>query len=149
MSPEKIPYVEIYTDGSCLMNPGGAGGYGVILKYGDHIKELSGGLPDTTNNQMELLGVIAGLSALKRKCDVKIITDSRYIVDAFNKGWIDNWVNNQFKNIKNEEYWRKILELKYQHNSITFEWVKGHAGHPENERCDQLARSAAHKFLSV
>ena len=134
--------VEIFTDGACSGNPG-AGGYGVILKYGDNVKELSGGEVHTTNNRMELMGVITGLSALKEPCEVKLYSDSKYIVDAVNQGRAKKWKANGWKRAKNEpalnsDLWAQLLDLIEKHK-VTFIWVKGHAGHPENERCDTLA----------
>lgn len=134
--------IEIFTDGACSGNPG-AGGYGVILKYGSNTKELSGGEKHTTNNRMELMGVITGLSALKEPCEVKLYSDSKYIVDAINQGWAKKWKANGWMRSKNEpalnsDLWEKLLNLLLIHD-VTFIWVKGHAGHPENERCDTLA----------
>ena len=134
--------VEIFADGACSGNPG-PGGYGVILRAGEHIKELSGGEKHTTNNRMELTGVIEGLSALKYPCEVVITTDSRYVVDGITKGWARSWKKNGWiksdkKPALNSDLWEKLLELLDIH-SVTFIWVKGHAGHPEKERCDELA----------
>ena len=130
--------VSIYTDGAARGNPDGPGGYGTILEYVDskgelHIKELSKGYEKTTNNRMELMAVIAGLEALNRPCDVKLYSDSKYVVDAFNQNWIGGWL---------KKGWKRLLEAKEPHN-VTFIWVKGHDGHPQNERCDELATSAA------
>lgn len=137
-----IKTVEIFTDGACSGNPG-AGGYGVVMRYGTHEKELSGGDANTTNNRMELMGVIVGLSALKEPCKVILTTDSKYVVDSITKGWIYNWQkNNWIKSDKkpalNVDLWKQLLPLLEKHD-VTFNWVKGHAGHPENERCDSLA----------
>lgn len=134
--------IEIFTDGACSGNPG-AGGYGVILRYKGTTKELSGGEAHTTNNRMELMGVISGLSALKEPCEVKLYSDSKYIVDAVNQGWAKKWRANGWKRAKNEpalnsDLWARLLDLLEMHD-VTFIWVKGHAGHPENERCDKLA----------
>lgn len=134
--------VEIFTDGACSGNPG-PGGYGVILKAAGKTKELSGGEKQTTNNRMELLGAIAGLSALKYPCDVILTTDSKYVVDGITKGWAaswrkNGWVKSDKKPALNSDLWARLLELTEIHN-VKFVWVKGHAGHPENERCDQLA----------
>ena len=142
-------FVEIYTDGACSGNPG-AGGYGVILRYKGQEKELSGGEAHTTNNRMELMGVITGLSALKEPCEVKLYSDSKYIIDAINQGWAKKWKANGWKRSKNEpalnsDLWAKLLDLLEKHN-VTFIWVKGHAGHPENERCDTLAVMERDKF---
>ena len=145
LSKEKvieIKTVEIFSDGACSGNPG-AGGYGVILRYGKNEKELSGGEKETTNNRMELTGVIAGLSALKEPCRVIITTDSKYVVDSITKGWVygwqkNNWIKSDKKPALNSDLWKQLLPLLEKHE-VTFNWVKGHAGHPENERCDHLA----------
>ncbi len=134
--------VEIYTDGACSGNPG-PGGYGVILKYKGQVKELSGGEPQTTNNRMELMGVITGLNALKESCVVMLYSDSKYIIDAINKGWAkkwraNNWIKSDKKKALNIDLWEQLLDLLDKHE-VTFNWVKGHAGHTENERCDELA----------
>jgi len=139
--------VQIYTDGACSGNPG-PGGYGTLLKFGDKFKELSAGYQNTTNNRMELRAVISGLEALKEPCKVEIYSDSKYIVDAVNKGWAKRWRANGWRRNKKEmalniDLWRKLLELIEKHE-CTFNWIKGHAGHPENERCDTLAVEAAH-----
>lgn len=136
--------VDIFSDGACSGNPG-PGGYGTILKYGDHIKELSGYDPETTNNRMEMLGAIAGLEALKQPCHVTLTTDSQYLVKGMTE-WISGWQRKGWKNSKKEEVanrdlWERLLELSQKHQ-IEWVWVKGHAGHPENERCDELARDA-------
>jgi ribonuclease HI len=135
-------FVEIWTDGACSGNPG-AGGYGVILRYNGNEKELSGGDANTTNNRMELMGVITGLSALKEPCKVTLTTDSKYVVDSITKGWVYNWkkkgwIKSDKKPALNVDLWEKLLPLLETHE-VTFMWVKGHAGHPENERCDRLA----------
>lgn len=145
-----IDSVTMFTDGACLGNPG-PGGYGVILRDDTHSKELSGGAPSTTNNRMELSAVIAGLSALKRKCVVDIYTDSKYVVDAFNRLWIDSWVKNNWKTstgqaVKNQDLWQQLLELRKLH-ILNFHWVKGHSGHIENERCDRIAREVAQRYI--
>ncbi|GMQ63649.1 ribonuclease HI [Vallitalea maricola] len=145
--------VNIYTDGACRGNPDGPGGYGVVLEYFDmkgnkHIKELSCGYKNTTNNRMELMGVLRGLESLKKPCKVNLYTDSQYIVKAFNEGWLNNWIKNNWKrgkkkeDVKNVNLWKKIISAKDNHD-VTFNWVKGHASHPQNERCDSLATSAA------
>ncbi|MBD5140836.1 MAG: ribonuclease HI [Ruminococcus sp.] len=141
--------VEIFTDGACSGNPG-PGGYGAILRVGEHVKEISGGEANTTNNRMELMGVISALSALKYPCDVVLTTDSKYVVDSVAKGWAKNWrANNWIKSDKkpalNADLWEKLLDLLEVHN-VQFVWVKGHAGHPENERCDRLAVMERDKF---
>lgn len=135
-------FVEIWTDGACSGNPG-AGGYGVILRYNGKEKELSGGDANTTNNRMELMGVITGLSALKEPCKVTLTTDSKYVVDSITKGWVYNWkkkgwIKSDKKPALNVDLWEKLLPLLETHE-VTFVWVKGHAGHAENERCDKLA----------
>ena len=145
--------VNIYTDGACSGNPG-VGGYGTILVHIDsegnkHEKELSEGYKLTTNNQMELLAVITGLEALKKPCDVTIYSDSKYVVDAFNNKWIDGWITKGWKTagkspVKNVELWQRLLKAKEPHD-VEFIWVKGHAGHEYNERCDALAVSASKK----
>ena len=142
--------IEIYTDGACSGNPGN-GGYGSILVYTDskgvrHEKELSAGFKDVTNNQMELLAVIAALEALKKPVCATITSDSKYVVDAFEKGWIDKWMSNGWKTsdkspVKNRDLWQRLLKAKEQHD-INFVWIKGHAGHKYNERCDELAVNA-------
>lgn len=147
--------VTIYTDGSARGNPDGPGGYGAILRYVDsrgevHEKELSQGYEKTTNNRMEMMGVIAALEALRRPCQVDLYTDSQYVVNAFEKGWIRNWKKNGWKTaskepVKNRELWERMLEAAEGHE-LTFHWVKGHAGHPENERCDRLATAAADRM---
>lgn len=141
--------VEIFTDGACSGNPG-PGGYGVILRYKGVSKELSGGEERTTNNRMELTAVITGLSALKEPCAVTLYSDSKYIIDAIQKGWAKKWrANVWMRNAKdpalNPDLWEKLLDLLEKHE-VTFVWVKGHAGHPENERCDQLAVQESQKF---
>ena len=141
--------IEIFTDGACLGNPG-PGGWGVILRYNNVEKELSGNEADTTNNKMELTAVISALSALKEPCNITLYTDSRYVMDGIEK-WILNWKQNGWKTankktpVKNLELWQKLDELKSKHD-IRWVWVKGHAGHPENERCDELARTAAERL---
>lgn len=144
--------VEIYTDGAARGNPDGPGGYGAVLHYTDaggtlHEKELSQGYIKTTNNRMELMAAIAGLEALKVPCDVTLYSDSKYLVDAFNQNWIDGWVRKGWKRgknepVKNPDLWKRLLKAKESHN-VTFVWVKGHNGHPLNERCDELATTAA------
>src|SRR6056297_3547333 len=134
--------VEIFSDGACSGNPG-PGGYGTILRYGDHVLELSGFEAETTNNRMELLGAIAGLAALKRPCRVRLTTDSQNLVKGMTE-WIDGWQKKGWKNSKkeavaNRDLWERLLELSRTHQ-VEWAWVKGHAGHPENERCDELAR---------
>lgn len=144
--------VDIYTDGAARGNPEGPGGYGTVLEYRDtkgnlHTKELSQGYRKTTNNRMELMAAIAGLAALNRPCQVNLYSDSKYLVDAFNQHWIENWVRKGWKRGKNEpvkniDLWKRLLAAKEPHQ-VTFIWVKGHDGHPQNERCDALATGAA------
>jgi len=134
--------VIIFTDGAATGNPG-PGGYGVVMKYGHHRRELAEGFRLTTNNRMELLAVIKGLEALKKDgIEVLIYSDSRYVVDSVTKGWIWNWVKKSFKDKKNEDLWRRFITV-YNKHKVKFQWVKGHAGNPENERCDQLAVAAS------
>lgn len=144
--------VKIYTDGAARGNPDGPGGYGAILHYVDtkgqlHERELSRGYKKTTNNRMELMAAIAALEALTKPCQVDLYSDSKYLVDAFNQHWIDSWLKKNWKrgkneDVKNVDLWKRLLKAAEQHK-ITFTWVKGHDGHPENERCDVLATSAA------
>lgn len=134
--------IEIFTDGASSGNPG-PGGYGAILRKGAHYKELSEGFRKTTNNRMELLAVIKALEALKSpNQNVRIFTDSKYIVDAVQKGWLKNWIKIQFKGKKNRDLWERFYRIFQQHQ-VQFTWVKGHAGHVENERCDTLAVAAS------
>lgn len=138
--------VELYTDGACRGNPG-RGGYAAILKSGKFCKELSQGYRLTTNNRMELRGVIAGLAALTKPCEVTVYSDSKYVVDASNKKWIEGWKKKGWKRGKGEklanaDLWRLLDELRSRHQ-VSWHWVKGHAGHAENERCDELATGAA------
>jgi ribonuclease HI len=138
--------VTIYTDGACLGNPG-PGGYGVVLLYGPHRKELASGFRRTTNNRMEIWAAIAGLAALKEPCQVTLYTDSRYVVDAMMKGWAKRWQANEWRKnkkelAKNPDLWAELLNLCDRHQ-VDFRWIKGHAGDPENERCDALARTSA------
>lgn len=133
--------IEMFTDGASSGNPG-PGGYGVILRSGQYYKELSEGFRKTTNNRMELLAVIKGLEALKKPNQTVVIcTDSKYVVDAIEKRWVHGWVVKGFKDKKNKDLWMRYLEVSKLHN-ISFKWVRGHNGHPENERCDQLAVAA-------
>lgn len=135
-------YITIYTDGAARGNPG-PGGYGVVLLFKGHRKELSEGFRLTTNNRMELLAVIVGLEALTRKdLKIKIYSDSKYVVDAIEKGWIWNWQAKRFKKKKNSDLWKRYIKLHKEFN-IEFHWVKGHADIPENERCDALAVEAS------
>jgi len=137
--------VMIYTDGACSGNPG-PGGYGVVLVYNGHRKELSGGFKNTTNNRMEIMAAIKGLEALKTPCKVVLTSDSKYLIDAIEKGWVNKWKANGWMRNKtdkalNVDLWKRLLELMEIHD-VEFKWIKGHAGHPENERCDQLAVAA-------
>ena len=144
--------VEIYTDGAARGNPDGPGGYGTVLRYTDskgevHDKELSQGYIKTTNNRMELLAAIRGLEALKTPCDVDLYSDSKYLVDAFNQKWIEGWIAKGWKRgknepVKNPDLWKALLKAMEPHK-VNFIWVKGHNGHPLNERCDVLATTAA------
>ena len=134
--------INLYTDGASRGNPG-PGGYGVVLVCGPHRKELSGGFSCTTNNRMELLAVIVGLEAIKRpNAQVNIYSDSSYVVKAINEGWLKNWVVKGLHKQKNADLWERYLRIAQKHQ-LRFFWIKGHAGHPENERCDQLAVEAA------
>ncbi len=133
--------IEIFTDGASSGNPG-SGGYGVILRSGKHYKELSEGFRKTTNNRMELLAVIKGLEALKSlNQNVTIYSDSKYVIDSIEKRWLQGWVKKGFAGKKNKDLWLRYLDVSKLHN-IKFSWVRGHAGHPENERCDELAVAA-------
>ena len=135
-------YVEVFTDGACSGNPG-PGGWGVVLRYGEHEKELSGGEVNTTNNRMELTAAIEGLAALKESCRVLLVTDSKYVADGIEKGWAESWRKNGWRKADkkpalNVDLWEQLLDLLDKH-TVNIKWVKGHAGHPENERCDKLA----------
>lgn len=144
--------VTIYTDGAARGNPNGPGGYGTILSYTDtkgvtHEREKSAGYKKTTNNRMELMAVIIGLESLIKPCEVTVYSDSQYVVNAFEKKWIDGWIKKGWKRGKNEEVknvdlWKRLLKAMKPHK-VKFIWVKGHAGHPQNERCDKLATTAA------
>lgn len=141
-----MKHVDIYTDGACRNNPG-RGGWGAILVYGNKEKELSGGEPMTTNNRMELSAVIAALSALKERCAVTLTTDSQYVVNAIEKGWLDSWKRNGWRKsdkskVLNVDLWEKLIDLLDTHD-VSFVWVRGHNGHPYNERCDVLATTFA------
>ena len=129
--------VTIYTDGACSGNPG-PGGWGAILRYGAHEKEISGGDPMTTNNKMELLGVISALELLKERCQVELYSDSKYVIDGITKGWARGWKKADKSPAKNPELWDRLLNLLDQHD-VSFHWVKGHAENPYNNRCDELA----------
>ncbi|MBR2448217.1 MAG: ribonuclease HI [Clostridia bacterium] len=137
-----MKFVELFTDGACSGNPG-PGGWGAVLRYNGREKELSGGEKETTNNRMELTAAIMGLAALKEPCEVRLVTDSKYVADGITKGWAESWRKNNWRKADkkpalNPDLWERLLDLVNTHK-VTVEWVKGHAGHPENERCDQLA----------
>jgi ribonuclease HI len=142
--------VTVYSDGSSRGNPG-PGGFGTVIHYVDpkgelHTLEITKGYKETTNNRMELMGVISGLEALTKPCEVKVVSDSKYVIDAFNQKWIDSWVINNWKRksgpVLNIDLWKRLLKAMEPH-SVTFEWIKGHTGNPENERCDELATNSA------
>lgn len=143
---KQMKKVSIYTDGGCLGNPG-KGGYAAILKYGGHVKEISGGYRLTTNNRMEMTACIKALELLKYPCRITLYSDSKYLVDGVSKGWAKRWRSNGWKRNKKEmaeniDLWENLLNLLEQHD-IEFVWVKGHSGHTENERCDELVKQAA------
>lgn len=138
---KQIQPIYLYTDGASSGNPG-PGGYGAVLKYCGHEKELSEGFSLTTNNRMELLAVIKGLEAIKwDNAVVHVYSDSSYVVNAINQGWLDGWVRKGFAKVKNPDLWVRFL-TQYKRHKVAFHWIKGHAGHPENERCDRLAVEA-------
>ena len=144
-----MKHVDVYTDGACRGNPG-RGGFGAILVYGTREKELSGGEPLTTNNRMELMAVITALEALKEPCEVTVTSDSRYVTEAVTNGWAESWRQNGWRKAdrspaQNPDLWERLLGLLDRHR-VTFVWVKGHAGHPYNERCDKLATAMADSF---
>ncbi len=151
-------HVVIYSDGSARGNPDGPGGYGAVIQYTDpggqlHEKELSEGFNPTTNNRMELLGAITALEALNRPCEVDLYSDSSYLVNAFEKGWLASWQKNGWKTaakarVKNQDLWKRMLKAAGRHQ-ITWHWVKGHAGQEMNERCDRLATAAADRMYQV
>ena len=146
-----MKHVDIYTDGACRGNPGN-GGWGAVLVYGSREKELSGGERETTNNRMELTAAIESLSLLKESCEVTLYSDSKYLCDAINLGWArgwkaKGWVKADKKKALNVDLWEKLLDLLERH-TVTFVWVKGHAGHAYNERCDKLATDYADSFKS-
>lgn len=141
----ELPHVEIATDGACKGNPG-PGGWGALIRHGTREKELSGGEPLTTNNRMELMAAIQGLNALKKPCRVTLSTDSRYVMDGLTK-WVRGWLKNGWKTadkkpVKNAELWQALIAAAEPHR-VEWKWVKGHAGHPDNERADKLASDAA------
>ncbi len=146
MKKSDLPHVIIYTDGACTGNPG-PGGYGVILKSGQHRKEISAGYRQTTNNRMELMAVIAGLKAVKRRCRITLYTDSQYIAESINKKWVYQWKEKGWRRSKrqlaqNHDLWEEILQLLNDHQ-VEVKWVRGHVGEPENERADKLAVQAS------
>lgn len=144
--------VTIFTDGSARSNPEGPGGYGVVLQYVDgkgalHEREYFAGYKKTTNNRMELMAVIIGLEALTKPCEVEVVSDSQYVTNAFNQHWIENWKKKNWKKstnkpVLNVDLWKRLLKAMAPHH-VTYTWVRGHDGHPENERCDKLATAAA------
>ena len=141
--------VNIYTDGACSGNPG-PGGWAAVLEFGPHTKEISGFMAGTTNNRMELFAAISGLGALKEPCDVLLFSDSAYLVNAFNEHWIDNWKKKGWKNssgapVENQDLWFILMAQTKKHH-VTFFKVKGHADHPQNNRCDELARAAIEEY---
>lgn len=147
--PQELKQVEIFTDGACSGNPG-PGGYGVILRCGNAEKEISGGDANTTNNRMELMGPIVALQALNQPCKVTLYTDSQYVANGITKGWAQKWkANGWMRNKKdpalNADLWDQLLNELARHQ-VTIKWVKGHAGHPENERCDRLAVAECERF---
>jgi len=149
MNENQLKEVEIFSDGACSGNPG-PGGWGSIIRFKGTEKTLSGGEADTTNNRMELMGAIVALETLKENCRVTAFTDSQYIANAFLKGWLESWQKNGWKTagkkpVKNQDLWQRLLIQTTRH-SIEWKWVKGHAGHPENERCDELAVAERDKF---
>ena len=144
-----MKHVDIYTDGSCLSNPG-PGGWCAILTYNGFEKVISGGSPNSTNNRMELMATVQALSALKESCDITLISDSKYVIDSLSMGWAASWKNNKWKKAdksvaQNTDLWDILLGLIEKHN-IEYVWVKGHAGHPYNERCDKIAQEESHKY---
>ncbi len=146
-------FVTIYTDGAARGNPDGPGGYGAVIEFVDskgqtHVKELSQGYIKTTNNRMELMAAIRAIEALKPGCDILLYSDSKYLVDAFNQHWLDSWQKNNWKKsdkkpVLNQDLWKALLAAISVQNSVRFSWVKGHDGHVQNERCDELATTAA------
>ncbi|MCL1863853.1 MAG: ribonuclease HI [Defluviitaleaceae bacterium] len=144
--------VTIYTDGACSGNPG-PGGYGAVLLYGSHRKEISGGEALTTNNRMEMMAVIKALEMLKEPCEAEVYSDSKYVVDAIEKGWAirwkqNGWMRNKKEQALNPDLWEEMLALLDKHR-VSLHWIKGHAGHAENERCDELARAVVDDLLGV
>jgi ribonuclease HI len=144
LQKKQLKKITLYSDGSSLGNPG-PGGYGGILDYKGKTKEYSGGESHTTNNRMELKGVIEGLKLLKEPCEVEIVSDSSYVVKAINE-WLPSWIAKGFKKVKNVDLWQEFLDVSNTHK-VHATWVRGHNGHPQNERCDILAKQEAEKFL--
>jgi ribonuclease HI len=138
--------ITLYSDGSSLGNPG-PGGYGGILEFKGVMKEYSGANESTTNNRMELQAVIEGLKLLKEPCDVEVVSDSSYVVNAINE-WLEGWIKRDFKKVKNVDLWKEYIEVSAPHH-VSGTWVRGHDGHPENERCDELARNEAERIKST
>jgi len=135
--------IEIFTDGSCLGNPG-SGGWCAILRYKGHEKILSGAEKETTNNRMELMAVIKALEALKEPCEIELYSDSTYVLKGLNE-WLDGWIKKDFKKVKNVDLWKKYIEVSKPHK-IHINWIKGHSGHKENEICDKIAKEEAEKI---
>ncbi len=149
MSVATLDKIIVTTDGACLGNPG-PGGWAALLRFNKREKMISGGEADSTNNRMELMAVIEGLAALKRRCSVTIVTDSQYVINGFQEGWVKKWEANGWKTaakkpVKNQDLWESLLAHVEQHH-VKWEWVKGHSGHPDNERVDEEARTQAEKF---
>ena len=148
---QALRQIDLYTDGACSGNPG-PGGWAAILKFGHHVKELSGSMPQTTNNRMELFAVISGLGALKESCKVTVYSDSTYVVNAFNQNWIEGWLKRGWKTsdnkpVENQDLWRLLLITMRKHD-VSFHKVPGHQDHAENNRCDELARSEVQKIIA-
>jgi len=146
MKERELKQVDIYTDGGCISNPGGNGGYGVVLLYNKNRKELSGGFTNITNNRMELMAAIKGLETLKEKCKVTIYSDSKYLTEAIEQGWVVKWIRKGWmrtktEEVKNVDLWKRLWAVIQKHD-VKFVWVRGHSGNAENERCDQLATIA-------
>lgn len=151
ITPPVMKRVQLYTDGACSGNPG-PGGWAAVLSFGGKTKELSGHMPNTTNNRMELFAVISGIGALKEPCFVEVFSDSAYTVNAFNEHWIDNWqkngwLNSEKKPVENSDLWKLLLQIiRVKKHEVSFNKVKGHADDPQNIRCDELARAAIHEY---
>lgn len=150
---EALKHVDIFTDGACSGNPG-PGGWAAILRYGVHEMEISGSMPQTTNNRMEVFALISALGKLKTRCDVTVYSDSAYLVNAFNEHWLENWQRRGWKNsegkpVENQDMWRLLLlTIQRKGHQMRFQKVKGHSDHPENNRCDAMAREAIRQYLS-